>query len=200
MTGYWLLLALLALPGAAIAQPQEAVPPAEAGAKETPGGVEQKLVDRVREGRSEVRRVRRRIRKARAEGDAETVERLQERLRESRAEQRRRRERLLAAIENGEVSPRFRQLKREIKEDLNEVRRARYAMKKAVRRSNNREAVAANKRMLDAKRRLKRRRMLLRRMMKEGRERGPGDPRRKHLPAAEEAAATVSPESGEGEF
>lgn len=127
---------------------------------------EVRLEERLRESHNRVRRLRRKLRKARKNGNADSARRLRVKLQGAKADRRRRRGALLDAMEQGDVSPRYHRLKSSIRQDLNAVRRARYALKGAVRRSDNRAAVKAQERLRKAKRRLKRRRQMLRRVLR----------------------------------
>ncbi|MBU2652574.1 MAG: hypothetical protein KKA81_16740 [Bacteroidetes bacterium] len=144
------------------------IPAAVFAAEENGRRAEHKLEGDINAARSEVRRTRRRIKKARRVGNEETAARLDSRLGAAKEEHRRRRRSLVAAVERGEVSPRYRRLKGEIREDLNAVRRARHALKKAVGRSDNKAAVRAQERLRKTKQRLKSRRRLLRELMRKG--------------------------------
>ena len=122
----------------------------------------------VRESRNRVRRIRRRLRRAMEEGDSVKAEELRKRLEKAKARHSTARDGLEEAVKRGDVSPHYREIKRSIRGDLREARRARYALKKAVRQSDNRAATQARERLHDAKQRLKEKRRRLRAFMKAG--------------------------------
>ncbi len=164
-------------------------PDGSVAGKEKGKPAEVQLEERVRESRNRVRRIRRKLRKARENGNEDLARGLREKLQRAKVDRKRRRGALLAAMERGEVSPRYRRLKRSIREDLNAVRRARYALKRAVRRSDNRAAVKAQERLRKAKRKLKRRRQMLRRVMRAFRG------HRRGAPSANNASGTAGPKA-----
>lgn len=128
------------------------------------------LESELRESRLKVRRLRRRLRKARDAEDSEALARLKTQLHQAKEDQRHTRKKLREAVAAGDVSQNYGHLKKGIRDDLNAVRRARYALKKAIRRSDNRAAQKAKERLLSAKRRLKRSRRALRGHMRSHRE------------------------------
>jgi len=69
------------------------------------------------------------------------------------------------AIGSGAVSPAYARLKVQVRDDLNAVRRARRALKRAAERSDQKAAAAARKGLDSAKTRLKKNRTEMRRLL-----------------------------------
>ncbi|MFH1723571.1 MAG: hypothetical protein ABII00_03000, partial [Elusimicrobiota bacterium] len=135
--------------------------------------VEAELEDRVRRDRNAVRRAQRAFKRAREKGDAEAARTAELRLEQVKAASRVSRDQLRAAVERGEVSPGYGELKRSVRSQLNAVRRARYSLKRAQRMSDSKGTLRARDRSREAKRVLKRQRMRMRRFL---RRQGPPHP------------------------